>query len=89
MSGRINMISGENKSIGLGTESTVGRDAGISTSTGTVIYIPDTGIQIYTGYAWKTIESTSATSYTVTQDQTARNEGCWCSYIYCEHHWSF
>ena len=75
MSGRINMISGENKSIGLGTESTVGRDAGISTSTGTVIYIPDTGIQIYTGYAWKTIESTSATSYTVTQDQTARNEG--------------
>ena len=75
MSGRINMISGENKSIGLGTQSSAGRDAGISTSTGSLIYIPDTGIQIWTGYSWKTIESTSATSYTMTQDQTARNEG--------------
>lgn len=69
------MISGENKSIGLGTESTVGRDAGISTSTGKLIYIPDTGIQIWTGHSWRTIESTSATTYSVTQDQTARDEG--------------
>ena len=75
MSGRINMISGENKSIGLGTQSSAGRDAGISTSTGSLIYIPDTGIQIWTGYSWKTIESTSATTYSVTQDQTARDEG--------------
>ena len=75
MSGRINMISGENKSIGLGTQSSAGRDAGISTSTGSLIYIPDTGIQIWTGYSWRTIESTSATTYSVTQDQTARDEG--------------
>ena len=75
MSGKISMISGENKSIGLGTESTVGRDAGISTSTGKLIYIPDTGIQIWTGHSWRTIESTSATTYSVTQDQTARDEG--------------
>ena len=75
MSGKISMISGENKSIGLGTQSSAGRDAGISTSTGSLIYIPDTGIQIWTGYSWKTIESTSATTYSVTQDQTARNEG--------------
>ena len=75
MSGRINMISGENKSVGLGTQSATGRDAGISTSTGSLIYIPDTGIQIWTGYSWRTIESTSATTYSVTQDQTARNEG--------------
>lgn len=63
------------QAVGLGTTSATGRDAGISTSTGTLIYIPDTGIQIWTGYAWKTIESTSATSYSITQDQTARNEG--------------
>ena len=75
MSGRINMISGENKSVGLGTQSAAGRDAGISTSTGSLIYIPDTGIQIWTGYSWRTIESTSAVTYTVTQDQTARDEG--------------
>ena len=61
--------------VGIGTTTATGRDAGISTSTGSLIYIPDTGIQIWTGYSWRTIESTSATTYSVTQDQTARNEG--------------
>ena len=61
--------------VGIGSTNVAGRDAGISTSTGTLIYIPDTGIQIWTGYSWRTIESTSATTYSVTQDQTARNEG--------------
>ncbi len=61
--------------VGIGTTTVAGRNAGISTATATLIYIPDTGIQVWTGYSWRTIESTSATSYTMTQDQTARNEG--------------
>ena len=61
--------------VGIGTTTATGRDAGISTATATLIYIPDTGIQIWTGQSWRTIESTSAVTYTVTQDQTARNEG--------------
>ena len=65
MSGRINMISGENKSIGLGTQSAAGRDAGISTATGTVIYDPDIGMQVYTGnvMGWRTIADTESVSY--------------------------
>ena len=53
--------------VGIGSTNVAGRDAGISTSTGTLIYIPDTGIQIWTGYSWRTIESTSATTYSVTR----------------------
>ena len=65
MSGRINMISGENKSVGLGTQSAAGRDAGISTATGTVIYDPDIGMQVYSGDSsgWKTIANTESVSY--------------------------
>jgi hypothetical protein len=65
MSGRINMISGENKSVGVGTESVAGRDAGISTATGTVIYIPSVGLQVYTGDAagWKTVADTESATY--------------------------
>ena len=65
MSGRINMISGENKSIGLGTQSAAGRDAGISTATGTVIYDPDIGMQVYSGDAmgWRTIANTESIKY--------------------------
>ena len=61
--------------VGIGTTTATGRDAGISTATATLIYIPDTGIQVWTGYSWRTIESTSAVTYTMTQDQTARDEG--------------
>ena len=73
MSGRINMISGENKSIGVGTESVAGRNAGISTATGTVIYIPSVGLQVYAGdgAGWKTVADTSsfsASGGTVTTD---------------------
>ena len=65
MSGRINMISGENKSIGLGTTDAAGRDAGISTATGTVIYDPDIGMQVYSGDAqgWRTIANTESIKY--------------------------
>ena len=50
--------------VGLGTESTTGRDAGISTATGSIIYIPDVGLQVYAGddAGWKTIANTSAVS---------------------------
>ena len=48
--------------VGLGTESTTGRDAGISTSTGSLIYIPSVGLQVYAGDSagWKTVAETSA-----------------------------
>ena len=45
--------------VGLGTTNTTGRDAGISTATGTVIYDADVGMQVYNGVSWKTIADTS------------------------------
>ena len=63
------------QAVGLGTTTATGRDAGISTSTsGSLIYIPDTGVQIWTGNRvdWKT---TSAVTYTPPQDQTANDTG--------------
>ena len=57
-------------SVGIG--STV---VGVTTSTGSLIYVPSKGIQVWTGYSWRTIDSTSAVTYTMTQDQTARDEG--------------
>ena len=52
--------------VGLGTESTTGRDAGITTATGALIYVPDTGMQVYTGDigGWKTIANTAETAPT-------------------------
>ena len=48
--------------VGLGTESTTARDAGISTATGSLIYIPDVGLQVYAGddAGWKTVANTSS-----------------------------
>ena len=48
--------------VGLGTESTTGRDAGISTAIGSIIYIPDDGIQVYSGddLGWRSIDGTSS-----------------------------
>ena len=40
------------QAVGLGTTTATGRDAGISTATGTVIYVPDVGLQVYTGDEW-------------------------------------
>lgn len=57
-------------SVGIG--STV---VGVTTSTGSLIYVPDQGIQVWTGSKWRAIQSTSATTYSITQDQTSRNEG--------------
>ena len=50
------------QAVGLGTTTATGRDAGISTATGTLIYIPDVGLQVYAGddTGWKTIANTSA-----------------------------
>ena len=50
------------QAVGLGTTTATGRDAGISTATGTLIYVPDVGLQVYAGDAagWKTIADTSA-----------------------------
>ena len=49
-------------SVGVGTTTTVGRNAGISTAVGSIIYIPETGLQIYTGdtFGWKIIGDTAA-----------------------------
>ena len=37
------------QAVGLGTTTATGRDAGISTATGTIIYIPAVGMQVYAG----------------------------------------
>ena len=52
----------KDSAVGLGTESNTGRDAGISTATGTVIYVPDVGMQVYSGAegGWKTVANTAA-----------------------------
>ena len=49
------------QAVGLGSTNTAGRDAGISTATGTVIYDDAIGMQVYSGDAggWKTIANTS------------------------------
>ena len=49
--------------VGIGTTTATGRDAGISTATGSLIYIPATGIQVYSGNTdgWKTVADTSET----------------------------
>jgi hypothetical protein len=68
--------------VGLGTTNSTGRDAGIGTAIGTVIYVPDTGMQIYTGNeaGWRTVSDTedsiqgTATGGTVsTADGTRRH----------------
>ena len=66
MSGRINMIGGESKVVGLTSTTATARDAGISTATGSIIYVPDTGMQVYTGDigGWKTIANTAETAPT-------------------------
>lgn len=63
MSGRINMIGGESKVVGLTSTTATARDAGITTATGSIIYVPDTGMQVYTGDigGWKTIADTAET----------------------------
>jgi hypothetical protein len=46
--------------VGLGTTTTAGINAGVSTATGTLVYIPATGIRVYSGAGgWKTIADTS------------------------------
>ena len=56
------------QAVGLGTTTAAGRDAGISTATGTVIYIPDVGMQVYSGNegGWKTIADTAGGSTGIT-----------------------
>lgn len=50
------------QAVGLGTTSATARDAGISTATGTVIYVPDDGMQVYTGedLGWQTVAGTAS-----------------------------
>jgi hypothetical protein len=62
MSGRINMISGESKVVGLTSTTATARDAGITTATGSIIYVPDVGMQVYSGAegGWKTVADTAA-----------------------------
>ena len=46
--------------VGIGTTTTAGINAGVSTATGTLVYIPATGIRVYSGAAgWRTIADTS------------------------------
>ena len=68
MSGRINMISGESKVVGLTSTTATARDAGITTATGSIVYVPDVGLQVYTGNdaGWKTIADTDAGANSIT-----------------------
>ena len=77
MSGRINMISGESKVVGLTSTTATARDAGITTATGSIIYIPDVGLQVYVGdQGWKTITGTSAVSpFTATGGSVSNDSG--------------
>ena len=52
------------QAVGLGTTTAAGRDAGITTATGTLIYIPDVGLQVYAGNdaGWKTVAGTASGS---------------------------
>ena len=56
------------QAVGLGTTNASGRDAGISTATGTVIYVPDDGMQVYSGdeSGWKTIADTASGADAIT-----------------------
>ena len=49
------------QAVGLGTTDATGRDAGISTSVGTLIYDSSVGLQIYTGdtAGWRTVSGTA------------------------------
>lgn len=53
------------QAVGLGTTTATGRDAGITTAPGTMIYVPDVGMQVYSGDSgWKTIANTNASTDT-------------------------
>nr|BAR39920.1 hypothetical protein [uncultured Mediterranean phage uvMED] len=55
------------QAVGLGTTTATGRDAGISTATGTIIYIPAVGMQVYSGDdGWKTIADTASSGTPIT-----------------------
>ena len=47
------------RSIGIGTTNAAGRDAGINTAPGTLIYDTVLGLQVYTGMQWRTVAGTS------------------------------
>ena len=51
----------KNCMVGLGTTSVSGRDAGISTAPGTMIFLPDVGLQVYAGNnkGWRTVAGTN------------------------------
>ena len=64
--------------VGLGTTDATGRDAGISTATGTVIYDADVGMQVYSGAeaGWRTVANTaSVTRLTATGGDTTFTSG--------------
>ena len=64
--------------VGLGTTNAAGRDAGISTATGTVIYDSEVGMQVYSGAetGWRTVANTaSVTRLTATGGDTTFTSG--------------
>ena len=56
----------KDSAVGLGTTTSSGRDAGISTAVGSMIYIPDVGLQVYSGsdQGWKSVADTSGGALT-------------------------
>ena len=70
------------QAVGLGTTTATGRDAGISTATGTLIYIPDVGLQVYAGDCWlEKLNSASVASFSATGGDVTVEPGNGYSYI--------
>ncbi len=76
-------------SVGVGTTTAAGRDAGISTSTGEIIYDKHVGLQVYTGDAdsnflggWKTISNTAAVGRFDGQGGTVISSGGYTYHVY-------
>jgi len=51
----------DSAAVGIGSTTSSGRDAGIGTMVGSMVYVPDTGLQIYTGSdaGWKSVADTN------------------------------
>jgi hypothetical protein len=64
----------KNNAVGLGTTDTAGRNAGVGTATGELIYNTDSGLQMYNGSTWITVKS-AVTATGGTLDEGSAREG--------------
>ncbi len=75
----------QNNSIGIGQTTTTGRNAGLSTAQGTLIFNSDTGtVQVYNGNAWRDVgkESINATGGYVNEYTDSTNGKIYRAHIF-------